>query len=137
MGMTIAEVDWMVGDEQRATIQPMLAHAWKALPPWVEALSVRYDPDEANLASINVLPEYRTAHIRIGNAWFSDTAAERQASITHEVTHAHIEPLAKVYDALLEACTEADSPLRKWAEEQWRKVEEGVVSDLSRVLVRG
>lgn len=112
-----------------------MAFAARFAPGWMETLTVRYDPAEGDIASVSSSPEYRNAAIRVGNSFFADDASERRVSLTHEVMHGHIETLAYVFNALLESTTEEDSPLRKWAKEQWRQAEEGCVCDLSRRIV--
>jgi hypothetical protein len=125
--------EWLVNDEQRAFIKPLWADVSRFLPTWVQSVSIRFDPNCDDLANISVRPEYRTASIRIGSAWFSEEAAERRVTLLHEVLHAYVEELAVVFRDLLGAC-EPKEPLRKWAEEQWRRAEEGAVCDLSRRL---
>lgn len=126
-------VDWIVAPEQRQEIEPHLTVALRYLPPWVRSLTVRYDPTEENLASVGVQPEYRTAAVRVGDGWFSESHAERRIAMVHEVLHAHLQTLAVVFADLL-AAMEPDDALRRWAEEQWRRAEEGVCTDLADVL---
>jgi hypothetical protein len=123
----------MLSDEQRAVFEPHLTAALHYAPPWLDNLTVRYDPDESNLLSTSVLPEYRTSSIRVGNGWFSETEHERAVSVYHEVLHAHVETLAVVFHDLLTAW-EPDEAMQRWAKEQWRRAEEATVCDLSRSI---
>jgi hypothetical protein len=127
-------VDWFVEAEQRTALEPGVTEALRYVPPWVRSVNVRFDPDESQLASVSVLPEYRTLTIRVGSGWFSETASERRVALIHEVTHAYVEVLAVVFSDLLNATTNDDDALRDWAREQWRRAEEGVCSDLSRAI---
>lgn len=134
--MDAKKIEWIVSPEQQPTIESALIPALRFVPPWLQSLTVRYDPSEENLAAIHVQPEYRHANLRIGNAWFSEIEEERAVALLHEVLHCHIEALAVVYDGLMQATTE-EGPLKTWAAEAWRRAEEAVVCDLSRVLRGG
>jgi hypothetical protein len=126
-------VEWIVSAEHRTALEPLLARALHYAPPWLANVSVIYDPHEKSLLSTTVLPEYRVQTIRVGNGWFSETAEERAVNVYHEALHAHVETLAVVFQDLLTACEPSDQ-LRRWAEEQWRRAEEAVVSDLARSI---
>lgn len=125
------QVEWCVYGEQREKVESALLRALHYAPSQTESVSIRYDPNEGNLASTTPLPEYRTANIRIGNGIFSETGDERAIAILHEVLHQHIETLAVVFDGLVRATTTEGDALRAWAEETWRRAEEGVIAELS------
>lgn len=130
------EIEWLMSAEQREHVEPMLLRALTIAPGWLRAMSVRFDPNEEDTAAITVRSEYRMAHLRVGDAFFSDTKAEQPVTLIHEVVHIHVGQLSAVFSALLEAATEADSPLRKWAKEQWRLAEETVACDLTAKINR-
>lgn len=127
-------IEWMLSPEQRKAVEPMLLRGMHYCPPWIASMAVRYDPEERNLLSTSVRPEYRYASLRVGNAWFSESKDERGVAVYHEVLHQYVEALAVVFNDLLEAATEEDSPLAKWASEQWRRAEEAMICDLSRAI---
>lgn len=93
-------------------------------------------PDIEWIVEPEMREEYRTAHMKIGNSWFSERASERLVALTHEVIHTHLQALENAFQALIDACDPGE-PLAKWAKEQWRLAEEQAVSDLSRTLCRG
>lgn len=130
-------VEWIVTDEQRATLEPDVAFAVRMVPRWVDTVTVRYDPDEQELCSVGSAVEYRCVGVTVGDGYFSQDSSERRWAITHELVHGHIEPLANAFMSLLNATTEEDSPLYKWAKEQWRQAEEGCVCDFARRIVEG
>ena len=124
-------VEWCLYPEQREKVEHHMLRALHYAPSQTESVAVRYDNAETNLASTSPLPEYRTASIRLGNGIFAETERERGIAILHEVLHQHIEQLAVVFDGLVQATTSEGDALRTWAEEMWRRAEEGVISELS------
>lgn len=135
--MRTPDLEWIVSDEQRAVLEPDIAFAMRLAPRWVDMVTVRWDPEEQNLCSVSSSVEYRSIAIKVGAGYFAQNATERRWAITHEFVHGHIEPLALLYESLVEATTEEEAPLRKWAKEQWRQTEEGCVCDFARRIVEG
>lgn len=129
----LARVEWLLSDQMRVQIEPCLRAALRFAPPWLQSLSVRYDPNVEDLMQIGVRTEYRHANIQVGNAWFSETESERRNAVIHEMVHTHTQGMHDVYAALLEAL-EPPEAVKRWADEQWRRAEESAVCDLSRVL---
>lgn len=130
----IEELVWIVSNSQRVFLEPLMGAALQVAPPWLRTLSVRYDPNLEDIAKVRVLPEYRTAHMQVGDAAFSDSPQETPITILHELMHTHVAALSNAFTALLEATTEPDTPLRAWAERVWHDAEEGCVTDLSRKI---
>lgn len=131
------DIEWIVSDEQRAVLEPDVAFAVRMSPRWVDTVTVRYDPEERDLCTVASSVEYRNVAVVVGAGYFAQTPTERRWAVTHEFVHGHIEPLALLYESLVEATTDEDAPLRKWAKEQWRQAEEGCVCDFARRIVEG
>jgi hypothetical protein len=124
----------MLTDEMRAQVEPTLRAALRYAPVWLQSMNVRWDSDVGGLLCINAQPEYRCANIRVGDQWFSEGEGERRIAFVHEILHTQVQCLAVVLDDLIDA-TDPAEPLRKWAKEQWRRAEEGMICDLSRRIV--
>jgi hypothetical protein len=134
----ITVVEWGMEQEQREAVEPLWNKVSYLLPTYIQCLNIRYNAHSENLAQTGVLPEYRTVSLEIGPAWFAETEAERLVALRHEVLHTYIETLSVVFgDLLTAAVPDENAPLRQWGKEQWRRAEEGVISDLSRRLGAG
>lgn len=127
-------IEWLMSEEMRRQIEPFFLRALHFLPPWTQSLTVRYDPTESDPCTIGVHSEYRMAHVQIGDSWFAETEPNKLKDFVHEIAHLHTGGLSAAFKALLESTTEEDSPLRKWANEQWRLAEEACVSDWSETM---
>jgi hypothetical protein len=128
------DIEYILSDHQRAQIEPLFELLRPVMPPWIAGMSVRYNPDLTDIAQITAQAEYRTAGIKIGDGWFTDTPDEQIVHLIHEIAHCHVAAMSQAYVGMLNALTEEDSALRKWGEEALRIAEEGCVSDLSRVF---
>lgn len=129
-------VEWKVAPHGREVFEAHLTKALHYAPPWLRMVTVRDDAaDSGCLLNTSVMQEYRVSTIRVNDSWYAESDPEKLVAVVHEVLHAHIEGMAVVFKDLLSAIEQDEhSPLRKWAEEQWRKAEEGCISDLSRAI---
>lgn len=104
------------------------------VPPWVEFLYVKFDPNDPGTIRIQVAEEYRTTHIYICNGWTKVREDERTRWILHELIHIHTYHMSDVFHDLLGATLEDGTPLALWAKEQYRRAEERCTNDLEKVI---
>lgn len=129
------KVDYIVSDNQRDALAAPVDRALGAAPHWLRELTLRYDPGmDEGILLIRISEEYRCAGVRVSDAYFADTEHQRWLAPIHEISHLHYRRLSDVFQSLLRAATNEDDPLRKWADEEWRRAEEASVCDLAEVL---
>lgn len=104
------------------------------IPPWLEFLYVKFDPDDRGTVRIEVLEEYRTAHLHVCCGWAKVREDERSRWVLHELLHLHTNHLYTVFHNLLNATVEEGSALYLWASDESRRAVERCTNDLEKVI---
>jgi hypothetical protein len=131
-----AEVLW--GDsmpaEHRRAAEPLVAKHGHLLPLWCAHLSIRYSSDGGDtaraVAYMEPEYEYRQCRLIITPNFLTDTPANRERTIIHEFIHAPLAPIRRYLGDLLDTYVE-DEYVRKLLFEQYHRLEEGCVQDLT------
>ena len=145
MGCKI-EISRSVPPATRAVVAPLVRKYRFMLPGWLNALSVRcwqnqnYDgeSDDAakTVAIMKVDWEYRQAALTIYPAFNDKAPSFQDLTIAHEFGHIINAPMETWGDTFIENAV-ADEGLRAFMKDDWRRMCEGAVEDMSAAIVRG
>lgn len=122
-----------VPKELRETATPLLlAHA-RLVPGWCKLLTIRYDDDLADVASVSSEQIYGRCTLIFGASWLNLDEAEREWTVVHELLHSQLSPMERAMEEWLSALP---LKMRKVAETRFDGALEEAVSGLAYALVR-
>lgn len=126
-----------VKPEVRAIFEPLVLKHLDLLPGWITELSIQYDAgNERNCpAQTTTLFEYRKAYLELNGASLEQTDESRERVIVHEMLHPIVEPTRNPIKYLLEQ-TALSATEKELLREQMRQANEGVVSDLTELVLQ-
>lgn len=123
--------------EVRASAEPLIRKRLWRLPSWCHELSVRWDDDDAGTgARVTVDVEYRRAQIVVCPGFLTETKAERDRIIAHEMTHIPTLALGNLFDEAMALLPKEQRHVKAMLLERWRLAMEGATCDLTEAFER-
>ena len=128
------EFDRFKNEDHHKEIHEMIMTRAGLLPSWVQFVQVSDSEieDGGGHAAIMCMPEYRKVLILIPAAFWTNSKAKREQTLTHEFMHAIIDPICgwgrKQVLPLVE-----NEPLRKFIEGEWVLRMESIVQELTHI----
>ncbi len=122
--------------ELERALQGIVAKWRWILPPACREISVTFVPDTDEpglLMSCSPSPEYRMAQLNVYPRWLVEHDRERERYTVHELSHIIVGPLTEFTHWMIQR--EEENEVRDVFLEQYRRLMEGVVSDLMESLV--
>jgi hypothetical protein len=122
--------------EIRKSVEPLFKKWQHVIPAWCRHLSIAYFEIEETgvVASVSVDREYLQARLRIHPGYLTESPANRERTIVHELIHLGTEPWANWNASIIDNLTD-DEGIKKHLTEELRHMRESVVQDVTFMLV--
>lgn len=128
-----------VPDEVREVVEPLVEDWQHLVPGWVRELSIfwTHGDDPSSPCACSTDPEYRFARIYLFGGFLGGTPDEREGWFVHELIHLPLAPAVNIVEDLLDRLLgeDGDPEFYGFAKEEWRKVFEGAVQDITYSLL--
>lgn len=126
--------------EMRASVDKQLEWVRHLVPAWCQRIRVYYKPkpndDERDYnASIEVNPEYRTAHINLLPNWLELSEDDRHHTLVHELAHFPTIQLHDLAESIIKKLV-ADENVKELLLDQLRLASEAATEDLALMILR-
>ncbi len=132
-----AEVLWAepMPPEIRRAVLPLLRKHRAIVPAWCRQITVTYaqNGDDGAIATCQPSVRYRHAFVNIAPPFLSETPANRERVVVHELVHITLAPLADYAAQIIARVGEA--ALREHMEAELAERDESVTQDLAFAFV--
>lgn len=132
------ELVWEIpeGATLRVELEPLVLKWAHVLPDWLDVVEIRRRDGEDFSAQAYTTVPYRLAVLTFTPEWLAAPGRERELTVIHEMLHVRLGAYGAWARDLAKAALKPGGPLDLWATQQFRNVEEGVITELATMLLR-